>query len=108
MDKIKFYSVANNSLREGESLGLTTVLLRRDYELYVENLQSDISKKTQLLKEIANWLVCSCISTPHDMAQSFEPFLDCIEELLLDNKDDKYCEVHLGWCDGNCILEDEK
>lgn len=36
----------------------------------------------ELLKEIDNWLVCSCIATPEDMAQSFEPFHLAIEKAL--------------------------
>lgn len=35
-----------------------------------------------LLVEISNWLVCSCIATPQDMAQSFVSFHDKIEQLL--------------------------
>lgn len=36
-----------------------------------------------LLREISNWLVCGCIASPADMAQSFEPFSRNIETLLL-------------------------
>lgn len=35
-----------------------------------------------LLTDIENWLVCSCIATPEDMAQSFEHYQKQIEALL--------------------------
>lgn len=35
-----------------------------------------------LLNEINNWLVCACIATPEDMAQSFEGFQKQIDEVL--------------------------
>jgi len=35
-----------------------------------------------LLNDLNNWLVCSCIATPEDMAQSFEAYQQEIEALL--------------------------
>lgn len=41
-----------------------------------------LEKCIDMLKSINGWLVCSCLTTPEDMAQSFEPFFFEIEELL--------------------------
>jgi hypothetical protein len=35
-----------------------------------------------LLTDIKNWLVCSCIATPEDMAQSFQHYQEQIAALL--------------------------
>jgi len=37
----------------------------------------------ELLNSISNWLVCSAIATPEDMAQSFAPFQQEIDRLLV-------------------------
>lgn len=36
-----------------------------------------------LLRELSNWLVCEAIAPPEDMAQSFSPFRERIDALLL-------------------------
>lgn len=37
----------------------------------------------ELLNRISNWLVCAPITTPEDMAQSFAPFQQEIDALLV-------------------------
>lgn len=41
-----------------------------------------IKAMRKLLDDISGWLVCAAITTPEDMAGSFEPFLNEIEALL--------------------------
>lgn len=48
----------------------------------VINYEQDLEKAMELLKEISNWLVCECIATPEDMAQSFTPFREEIDKFL--------------------------
>jgi hypothetical protein len=46
------------------------------------NAAEDSERAYALLNDINKWLVCSCIATPEDMAQSFEGFQQQIEALL--------------------------
>lgn len=48
----------------------------------VVNYEKDLEKAMELLNEIHSWLVCECIATPEDMAQSFTPFREAIDEFL--------------------------
>lgn len=54
-------------------------------------------KMYALLNELNNWLVCSCIATPEDMAQSFEAYQAQIEELLQEAGTPKEPESEEGW-----------
>lgn len=56
---------------------------RADEVLANARLMSKAPDMAELLNEISNWLVCSAIATPEDMAQSFEPFQKQIDELLV-------------------------
>lgn len=46
------------------------------------NLIACAPEMMELLNDIRNWLVCACIATPEDMAQSFPHFQQEINELL--------------------------
>ncbi|MNN28942.1 hypothetical protein D3C81_1425250 [compost metagenome] len=54
-------------------------------------------KMYALLNDLNNWLVCSCIATPEDMAQSFESYQAQIEELLQEAGTPKEPESEEGW-----------
>lgn len=43
----------------------------RGYEIQIADLNAQRDELLEALKEIDRWLVCACIATPEDMAQSF-------------------------------------
>lgn len=46
-------------------------------------LMAAAPEMADLLNRISNWLVCAPIATPEDMAQSFAPFQQEIDALLV-------------------------
>lgn len=72
------YTVINDNgkltaLRHGEPWGRDLVGDNLVYWMLVDSLQLKAQRNALLaaLKEIDSWLVCSCIATAEDMAQSF-------------------------------------
>lgn len=48
----------------------------------IGGLSAEVYARELLLRDISNWLVCEAIATPEDMAQSFTPFREAIDQLL--------------------------
>jgi hypothetical protein len=62
--------------------GLSYMVTASGYQDVVRQLNAKLVARDTLLQEISNWLVCEAISTPADMAQSFSPFREAIDQLL--------------------------